>query len=88
MEKNIGLLQIPPFDDLVKIREDERSSRHQETREQQEQSNRLFTQDLELQQQKNGYESSNGYRYSGDYFQIPGKVPPCGWRCHVLTQMS
>ena len=43
-------------------------------KEQQEQSNRLFTQDLELQQQKNGYESSNGYRYSGDYFQIPGKV--------------
>ena len=68
------LIADSPFDDLVKIREDERSSRHQETREQQEQSNRLFTQDLELQQQKNGYESSNGYRYSGDYFQIPGKV--------------
>ena len=27
-----------------------------------------------MQQQKNGYESSNGYRYSGDYFQLPGKV--------------
>lgn len=68
------LIADSPFDDLVKIHEDERSSRHQETKEQQEQSNRLFTQDLELQQQKNGYESSNGYRYSGDYFQIPGKV--------------
>lgn len=23
---------------------------------------------------KNGYQSSNGYRYSGEYFQIPGRV--------------
>ena len=68
------LIADAPFDDLMKIHEDERNSRHQDTREQQEQSNRLFTQDLELQQQKNGYESSNGYRYSGDYFQIPGRV--------------
>lgn len=63
-----------PFNDLIKIHEDERSNRHETTKELQEQSNRLFTQDLELQQQKNGYESSQGYRYTGDYFQIPGKV--------------
>lgn len=63
-----------PLADLVKIHEDERSNRHQATDELQEQSNRLFTQDLELQQQKNGYEASKGYRYNGDYFQIPGKV--------------
>lgn len=68
------LVADAPFDDLVKIHEDERNNRHKSIRELQEQSNRLFTQDLELQQQKNGYESSNGYRYSGEYFQIPGKV--------------
>ena len=68
------LIADSPFNDLVRIHKEERNSRHQETKELQEQSNRLFTQDLELQQQKNGYESSNGYRYSGDYFQIPGKV--------------
>ena len=68
------LIADSPFDDLVRIHKEERNSRHQEAKELQEQSDRLFTQDLELQQQKNGYESSNGYRYSGDYFQIPGKV--------------
>ncbi len=68
------LIADSPFEDLVRIHKEERNSRHQETKELQEQSNRLFSQDLELQQQKNGYESSNGYRYSGDYFQIPGKV--------------
>ena len=61
------------------IHENERSSRHQGTREQQEQSNRLFTQDLELQQQKNGYESSNGYRYSGELFSNTRQGTPCGW---------
>lgn len=63
-----------PFDDLVQIRENERSSLRKTMTELQEQSNRLLTQDLELQQQKNGYETSKGYRYSGEYFQIPGKV--------------
>ena len=68
------LIADAPFDDLIKISEAECRNRHQVTKQQQEQSNRLFTQDLELQQQKNGYESSDGYRYSGDYFQIPGRV--------------
>ena len=74
MGKNIRLIADAPFEDLVIrfVRRKEMSS--SKTRELQEQSNRLFTQDLELQQQKNGYESSNGYRYSGEYFQIPGKV--------------
>ena len=68
------LVADAPLDDLIKIHEEERNSRHDTTKELQDQSNRLFTQDLELQQQKNGYESSNGYRYNGDYFQLPGRV--------------
>ncbi|RID84494.1 sporulation peptidase YabG [Peribacillus asahii] len=68
------LIADAPFEDLVKIQEEERNERQRATKELQEQSNRLLIQDLELQQQKSGYESSNGYRYDGDYFQIPGKV--------------
>src|SRR3954449_7462980 len=68
------LVADAPFEDLVQIHEEERNHVHRVTKELQDQSIRLFTQDLELQQQKNGYESSNGYRYSGDYFQLPGKV--------------
>jgi spore coat assembly protein len=56
------------------INDNERNDRQRSNEVLQEQSDRLLTQDLELQQQKNGYQSSNGYRYSGEYFQIPGRV--------------
>ena len=41
------LIADSPFEDLVRIHKEERNSRHQETKELQEQSNRLFSQDLE-----------------------------------------
>ncbi|MGE7763539.1 sporulation peptidase YabG [Peribacillus sp. NPDC097895] len=72
--EDFRLIADAPFQDLMLINDNERSDRQRSNEVLQEQSYRLLTQDLELQQQKNGYQSSNGYRYSGEYFQIPGRV--------------
>ncbi|WP_110926075.1 sporulation peptidase YabG [Bacillus massiliglaciei] len=72
--ENIRLIADAPLEDLVKINEEERSYREKSNEQLQDQSYRLLTQDLELQQQKNSFESSDGYRYTGNYFQIPGRV--------------
>ncbi|MFJ7640572.1 sporulation peptidase YabG [Peribacillus sp. NPDC097264] len=72
--EDIRLIADAPFQDLMIINDNERSVRQKSNEALQEQSYRLLTQDLELQQQKSGYQSSNGYRYSGEYFQIPGRV--------------
>jgi spore coat assembly protein len=72
--EDIRLIADAPFQDLMIINDNERNDRQRSNEVLQEQSDRLLTQDLELQQQKNGYQSSNGYRYSGEYFQIPGRV--------------
>lgn len=72
--EDIRLIADAPFQDLMIINDNERSVRQRSNEALQEQSYRLLTQDLELQQQKSGYQSSNGYRYSGEYFQIPGRV--------------
>ncbi|WP_285769309.1 sporulation peptidase YabG [Peribacillus sp. SI8-4] len=72
--EDIRLIADAPFQDLMIINDHERNDRQRSNEVLQEQSYRLLTQDLELQQQKNGYQSSNGYRYSGEYFQIPGRV--------------
>ncbi|MFE5431501.1 sporulation peptidase YabG [Peribacillus simplex] len=72
--EDIRLIADAPFQDLMIINDNERNDRQRSNEVLQEQSYRLLTQDLELQQQKNGYQSSNGYRYSGEYFQIPGRV--------------
>ncbi|MFJ7748066.1 sporulation peptidase YabG [Peribacillus sp. NPDC097295] len=72
--EDIRLIADAPFQDLMIINDNERSVRQRSNEVLQEQSYRLLTQDLELQQQKSGYQSSNGYRYSGEYFQIPGRV--------------
>ena len=72
--EDIRLIADAPFQDLMKINDHERNDRQRSNEALQEQSYRLLTQDLELQQQKSGYQSSNGYRYSGEYFQMPGRV--------------
>ena len=72
--EDIRLIADAPFQDLVKINDNERNDRQRSNEALQEQSYRLLTQDLELQQQKSGYQSSNGYRYNGEYFQMPGRV--------------
>lgn len=72
--EDVRLIADAPFSDLLKIDENERNQRHRSDLEKQDQSFRLFTQEQELQKQKSDYEASSGYRYSGNYFQMPGRV--------------
>ncbi|RFU62673.1 sporulation peptidase YabG [Peribacillus glennii] len=72
--EDFRLIADAPFEDLVLINEEERSHRQRTDEALQKQSYLLFSQEKELLRQKSEYLSSNGYRYSGEYFQIPGRV--------------
>lgn len=72
--EDMRLIADAPFDDLLALDEKEREYRHKNDEVLQEQSLLLLSQDQELQKQKSEYEASDGYRYTGDYFQIPGRV--------------
>ncbi|KMY48152.1 sporulation peptidase YabG [Peribacillus loiseleuriae] len=72
--EDIRLIADAPFDDLIKINDEERQTRQKTSEALQEQSYHLFSQDKQLQTEKSNYQSSDGYRYNGEYFQIPGKV--------------
>jgi spore coat assembly protein len=72
--EDIRLIADAPCEDLVTINQNERSKLTQEYRSLEEQSLRLFTQDLDLLKQKQEYETTGGYAKTSNYFQIPGKV--------------
>lgn len=72
--EDIRLIADAPFDDLIKINDEERQTRQKTSEVLQEQSYHLFSQDQQLQTEKSNYQSSDGYRHNGEYFQIPGKV--------------
>lgn len=72
--EDIRLIADAPFEDLIVINAEERNHRQRTNEALQEQSFLLFSQDKELLRQKSEYLSSDGYRYSGEYFQIPGRV--------------
>lgn len=63
-----------PYEDLVVINQSERLKLSQEYRTLEEQSLRLFRQDVDLLKQKQEYEATGGYVKPSNYFQIPGKV--------------
>ncbi|WML55482.1 sporulation peptidase YabG [Neobacillus sp. PS3-12] len=72
--EDFRLIADAPYEDLVIINQNERSKLTQEYRSLEEQSLRLFAQDLDLLKQKQEYETTGGYAKTSDYFQIPGKV--------------
>ena len=72
--EDFRLIADAPCEDLVIINQNERSKLTQEYRSLEEQSLRLFAQDLDLLKQKQEYETTGGYTKTSDYFQIPGKV--------------
>jgi spore coat assembly protein len=63
-----------PYDDLVIVNQNERMKLNQEYRSLEEQSFRLFTQDVDLLKHRQEYETTGGYAKPANYFQIPGKV--------------
>lgn len=62
------------LEDLELIDPREYKRRTMEFRSMEEQSLELFQQDIDLQQQKQEYHSTNAYREEYNYFQIPGRV--------------
>jgi spore coat assembly protein len=72
--EDFRLIADAPCEDLVTINQNERSKLTQEYRSLEEQSLRLFAQDLDLLKQKQEYETTGGYAKTSEYFQIPGKV--------------
>ncbi|MGG1680127.1 sporulation peptidase YabG [Neobacillus sp. NRS-1170] len=63
-----------PYNDLVVINQTERLKLTKEYRTLEEQSLRLFTQDVDLLKQRQEYHATGGYVKPSNYFQIPGKV--------------
>lgn len=63
-----------PYEDLIIINPADRLKYTQEYRNLEEQSLRLFTQDVNLLREKQEYDTTGGYVKPSNYFQIPGKV--------------
>jgi spore coat assembly protein len=63
-----------PYDDLVVINPNVRSRIVQEYKTLEEQSFRLFAQDVDLLKQRQDYEATGGYVQPANYFQMPGRV--------------
>lgn len=72
--EDFRLVADSPYEDLVVINPNKRLKLAQEYRSLEEQSYRLFAQDVDLLKQRQEYEVTGGYAKPTNYFQIPGKV--------------
>jgi len=72
--EDFRLVADAPYDDLVNINQNERNRLSREYQTLEEQSLKLFTQDVDLLRQRQEYEATGGYVKPSNYFQIPGKV--------------
>jgi spore coat assembly protein len=72
--EDFRLVADAPYDDLVVINQNERVRLSRESRTLEEQSLKLFTQDVDLLRQRQEYEATGGYVKPSNYFQIPGRV--------------
>ncbi|NHC19891.1 sporulation peptidase YabG [Bacillus sp. MM2020_4] len=72
--EDFRLVADAPYTDLVVVNQHERVKLSQEYRTLEEQSLRLFTQDVDLLKSRQEYEATGGYVKPSNYFQIPGRV--------------
>jgi spore coat assemly protein len=72
--EDFRLVADAPYNDLVVINQNERMKMTQEYRTLEEQSFRLFSQDVDLLKERQEYDATSGYVKPSNYFQIPGKV--------------
>ncbi|WP_066074792.1 sporulation peptidase YabG [Neobacillus soli] len=72
--EDFRLVADAPYKDLVVINQSQRVKLSEEYRTLEEQSLRLFTQDVELIKQRSEYEATGGYVKPSNYFQMPGRV--------------
>lgn len=72
--EDFRLVADAPIHDLAVIHPNERMKLTQEYRTLEEQSYRLFTQEVDLLKERQEYTATGGYSKPSNYFQIPGKV--------------
>lgn len=68
------LIADAPLDDLVFMDDQEQMKRSSACRDLEEQSYKLFSQDIALLREKQEYEATYGYNQTYNHFQVPGKV--------------
>ncbi|TRM11107.1 sporulation peptidase YabG [Lentibacillus cibarius] len=72
--EDIRLVADATLDDLQHVGKRDLEKRKKRGKEQEEYSYRLFRQDYQLMRDKREYQSTNGYQYTGGFFQLPAKV--------------
>ncbi|MFA1822365.1 sporulation peptidase YabG [Virgibacillus oceani] len=72
--EDIRLEADAPIDDIVIVKTRELEKRRKKGKEQEDFSYRLFRQDYQLMKDKREYQSTEGYYYEPQYFQLPAKV--------------
>jgi spore coat assembly protein len=72
--EDFRLVADAPYADLVVVNQNERNRITREYQTLEEQSYRLFTQDVDLLMQRQEYDVTAGYENSANYFQLPGRV--------------
>ncbi|AIM16600.1 MULTISPECIES: sporulation peptidase YabG [Neobacillus] len=72
--EDFRLVADAPYHDLIVINKNQRSKFREQARTLEEQSLKLFEQDVELLKERQQYEATSGYVKPNNYFQMPGKV--------------
>ncbi|MFE8704026.1 sporulation peptidase YabG [Cytobacillus sp. FJAT-54145] len=72
--EDVRLIADAPYEDLIVMDQNERMKVSREYRSLEEQSFKLFRQDIDLLKQKQEYDTTNGYKKAYNYFQVPGRV--------------
>lgn len=72
--EDFRLIADAPYEDLIFIDSNERQKFTKQFRSLEEQSFKLFRQDVNLLKEKQEYDATGGYSNDFNFFQIPGKV--------------
>lgn len=72
--EDVRLIADAPYADLVIVDERKQEQVAQQYRSLEEQSYKLFRQDVYLLKERQEYHSTSGYSHQHNYFQLPGKV--------------
>ncbi|MBS4210794.1 sporulation peptidase YabG [Bacillus sp. FJAT-50079] len=72
--EDFRLVADAPIEDLIVISEEERTKKMSEVRSLEEQSLKLFRQDVDLLRLTQEYKATSSYKREPNYFQIPGRV--------------
>ncbi|PLR80263.1 sporulation peptidase YabG [Bacillus canaveralius] len=72
--EDVRLIADAPYEDLIIIDPSKRTKLAREFRSLEEQSFKLFRQDVDLLKQKQEYDATGGYSKSHNFFQMPGRV--------------